>query len=299
MATLPHRGSFGRMSRSPLLLGLTFAVVLLPAARAADPVEIPVWSGVAPGSEGVTAKETVQQRGKDGVMDRALRQISEPTLTVYLPEKSHATGIALVIAPGGGYEHVTIDNEGHNIARRFVAQGIAGLVLKYRLPRPPFTKDTSLSDALQAIKVARAHAREWGIDPAKVGMMGFSAGGNLAALAGTKPAKEDRPSFLALIYPVVEKDFAPVPADVPPTFIIQAIDTSIGPDNSVRFYQWVVDRKVPVELHLFTKGGHGFGLGKPGSSAAEWPQLFVKWLAETKFIPSPQPAEAVSDPAKF
>jgi len=287
------------MSRLPLLLHLLSIAVLAPAIRAAEPMEIPVWTGVAPGSEGFTGKETVQQRGKNGIVDRALRQISEPTLTVYLPEKGQANGISLVIAPGGGYEHLTIDNEGHNIARRFVASGIACMVLKYRLPHAPFTKETSLSDAVQAIKVVRAHAAEWGLDPAKVGMMGFSAGGNLAALAGTKPPKEDRPSFLALIYPVVEKDFAPVPADVPPTFIIQAIDTAIGPDNSVRFYQWVVDRKVPVELHLFTKGGHGFGLGKPGSSAAEWAQLFVKWLAETKFIPSQQPAEPVKGPAQF
>ncbi len=275
-----------------------FATAQTPPAPAA-PMEIPVWTGVAPGSEGFTAKETIQQRGKNGAMDRALRQISEPTLTVYLPDKHIANGISLVIAPGGGYEHVTIDNEGHAIARRFVAQGIACLVLKYRLPHKPFTKDDSLADALQAIKDVRAHAQEWGLDPAKVGMMGFSAGGNLAALAGTKPPKADRPSFLALVYPVVEANFGPVPADVPPTFIIQAIDTSIGPENSVRFYQWVVALKVPVELHLFTKGGHGFGLGKPGSSAAEWPQLFVKWLTEAKFIAGQPAAEPVSGPAQF
>jgi acetyl esterase/lipase len=287
------------MSRRPLLLASLAAAVLAPLARAAEPLEIPVWTGVAPGSEGYSAPETVQQRGRNGVDNRALRQISRPTLTVYLPEKAAANGVALVIAPGGGYEHVTIDNEGHAIARRFVAQGIACAVLKYRLPHPPFTKQTTLSDALEAIQVVRDHAAAWGIDPAKVGMMGFSAGGNLAALAGTKPARESRPSFLALIYPVVEKDFGGVPADVPPTFIIQAIDTSIGPDNSVRFYQWVADRKVPVELHLFTKGGHGFGLGQPGSSAAEWPQLFVKWLAETGFVAG-QPAGApVGGPAQF
>ncbi len=292
--------SVGGMSRSPLLLCLLSVAVLLPVARAADPIEIPVWSGVAPGSEGVTMKETVQERGKNGAVNRALRQISTPTLTVYLPERSQANGISLVLAPGGGYEHVTIDIEGHAIARRFAAQGITCAVLKYRLPHGPFTKATSLSDALQAIKIVRAHAAEWNLDPAKVGMMGFSAGGNLAALAGTKPAKADRPSFLALIYPVVEKDFGGVPADVPPTFIIQAIDTSIGPDNSVRFYQWVVDAKVPVELHLFTKGGHGFGLGRPGSSAAEWPQLFVKWLGETGFIPGPSAAAVpASGPAQY
>ena len=286
------------MRRLPLLLTL-LCCALLPAVRAAEPTELPIWDGVPPGSAGYTAKETVQQRGKNGAMDRALRQISVPTITVYLPEKSAANGISLVLAPGGGYEHLTIDNEGNNIARHFVAQGFACMVLKYRLPHKPFTKDDSLADAVQAIKVIRAHAKEWNLDPAKVGMMGFSAGGNLAALAGTKPAKADRPSFLGLMYPVVETNFGPVPADVPPTFIMQAIDTSIGPDNSVRFYQWVVALKVPVELHLFTKGGHGFGLGRPGSSAAEWPDLFVKWLVATKFIPSQQPAEPVSGPAQF
>jgi acetyl esterase/lipase len=287
------------MRRLPLLLTLLCTALLLPLARAADPEELPIWPGVPPGSEGYTAKETVQQRGKNGAMDRALRQISVPTITVYLPEKGTANGISLLLAPGGGYEHLTIDNEGNAIARRFVAQGFACMVLKYRLPHQPFTKEDSLADAVQAIKLIRAHAQDWHIDPAKVGMVGFSAGGNLAALAGTKPAKADRPAFLGLMYPVVEPGFGPVPADVPPTFIMQAIDTSIGPDNSVRFYQWVVALKVPVELHLFTKGGHGFGLGKPGSSAAEWPELFVKWLTATKFIPSPQPAEPVSGPAQF
>ena len=276
------------MSRTPRFW--FFVVVLLCSrAFAAAPVEIPVWSGVAPGSEGMTAPEKWEERGKNGVVNRAVRQVHQPTLTVYLPEKSAATGVAVLIAPGGGYEHVTIDLEGHEIARMLVTHGVAGIVLKYRLPKTPgtnYTADTTLADALEGLKVVRAHATEWGLDPAKVGLMGFSAGGNLAAVAGTKPPPEARPSFLALMYPVVPESLAPIPADTPPAFIVQAYDDMLGTENAQRFYQWMRANKRPAEMHLFAKGGHGFGLGRPGSPTTVWPQLFVTWLGTSGFIPA-------------
>ena len=182
-----------------------FACGLLSVAsliRAADPIELPVWSGVAPGSEGRNEKETWEERGKNGVINRAVRQVHAPTISVYLPETAKNTGVAVLIAPGGGYEHVTIDLEGHDVARWLATQGVAGIVLKYRLPKTPgdvYTPDHALADAVEALKVIRTHAAEWKIDSAKLGMMGFSAGGNLTALAGTKPAKAERPAFLAPI----------------------------------------------------------------------------------------------------
>ena len=276
------------MNRTPRFLA--FALALLTVhARAAAPIELPIWSGVAPGSEGTHEAERWEERGKNGVVDRAVRQVHQPTITVYLPEKNLATGVAVLLAPGGGYEHVTIDKEGHDVARWLVTQGVAGIVLKYRLPKTPgtnYTTDTTLADALEALKVIRAHATEWGLDRAKVGLMGFSAGGNLAALAGTKPSPEARPSFLGLMYPAIPENFGPIPADVPPAFIVQANDDMLGTENAQRFYQWMRAKKLSAELHLFAKGGHGFGLGKPGSPTTAWPQLFATWLATSGFVPA-------------
>ncbi|HVS51049.1 MAG TPA: alpha/beta hydrolase [Opitutaceae bacterium] len=275
------------MKRIPILL-LAFLVSLV--ARAATPIELPVWPGIAPGSEGHNEKEVWEERGKNGVVNRAVRQVHTPTLSVVLPEKTNATGAAILIAPGGSYDHVTIDLEGFDVARWLAAQGIAGIVLKYRLPQMPekiYTIDDTLADAVQALKVVRAHAAEWGIDPAKVGMMGFSAGGNLTALAGTKPPKEDRPAFLAPIYPFnITDSFGPVPDDVAPIFLAQASDDRFGPENAIRLYTWAHAKRAPAELHLFASGGHGFGLGRPGTPAAEWPTLFLAWLKNRKIIPS-------------
>jgi acetyl esterase/lipase len=275
------------MNPLPRLL-ILFAIWAAPAlAHAGDPIELPVWPGIPPGSEGRTEKETWEERGKNGVVNRAVRQVHAPTISVYLPEKAKATGVAVLIAPGGGYEHVTIDLEGHDVARWLATQGVAAAVLKYRLPGTPgkvYTADHALADAVEALKLVRSHAAEWGINPAKLGMMGFSAGGNLTALAGTKPPKEARPAFLAPIYPSIPESLAPVPADVAPTFIVQATDDRLGTDNSIRFYTWVREQKVPAEMHLFAKGGHGFGLGQAGTPAAEWPKLFIAWLGATGFI---------------
>jgi acetyl esterase/lipase len=262
------------------------AAALFSLARAAAPLELPVWSGIAPGSEGPHEAEKWEERGKNGVTDRAVRQIHQPTITVFLPEKKSSGAAALLIAPGGGYEHVTFDKEGVDIARRFVAEGVVGVVLKYRLPKTPgasYTNDTALADAVEALKSIRAHAAEWGIDPVKVGMIGFSAGGNLAALAATKPAPELRPSFVALMYPAIPESLGPIPDRVPPAFIVQANDDMLGTENALRFYTWMRAKKLSAELHLFAAGGHGFGLGQPGTPAADWPRLFAAWLAANKF----------------
>ena len=276
--------------------------VLFSCARGAAPFELPVWSGVAPGSEGRHEPEKWEERVKNGVTDRAVRQVHQPTITIYLPEKAKATGVAVLLAPGGGYEHVTIDKEGHDVARWLVTQGVAGIVLKYRLPRTPgnvYTDDTALADAIEALKLVRQHASEWGIERQKLGMMGFSAGGNLAARAGTRGDAATRPSFLALIYPSVPEGIgASVPADVAPTFIVQAHDDMLGTENSIRFYQWVKARKVVAELHLFANGGHGFGLGKPGTATTHWPALFRDWLAATGFLPAAPTGSAANASTK-
>jgi endo-1,4-beta-xylanase len=278
---------FAAMSRLyPVVAVLAFLVSF--AARAANPIELPIWPGVAPGSEGHNEKEVWEERGKNGVVNRAVRQVHVPTISAVLPEKAQSTGVAVLIAPGGSYDHVTIDLEGFDIARWLATQGIAGIVLKYRLPQTPgkiYTIDHAIADAVQALKVVREHAAEWNIDPAKIGMMGFSAGGNLTALTGTKPPKAERPAFLAPIYPFnITESFGPVPDDVAPIFLAQASDDRFGPENAMRLYTWVHAKRVPAELHLFASGGHGFGLGRPGTPAAEWPKLFVAWLKARKIL---------------
>jgi acetyl esterase/lipase len=276
------------MSQSPgRLLLCVVAWWCLAKSRAAEPLELPVWAGEPPGTPAKHEEEKWEERGKAGVINRAVRQVHRPTIGVYLPDKMRATGVAVLIAPGGGYEHVTIDLEGNDVARWLAEQGIAGIVLKYRLPKTPgeiYTTDTALADAREALKLVRSRAREWRIDPAKVGMMGFSAGGNLAALAGTKLPATARPAFLALMYTPIAADFGVIPADTPSAFIVQADNDPLGTEGSVRFYQGLRANKTPAELHLFADGGHGFGLGKAGSPAANWPRLFREWLVVTHMI---------------
>jgi len=250
---------------------------------------LPVWAGVAPGSEGQTGAEHWEERGKNGVLDRAVSVVHRPALTVYLPPQGTATGVGILIAPGGGYEKVVIDKEGYAVARWCAAHGIVGVVLKYRLAATKdahYTPNTALLDARQALKDVRAHAAEWGIAPGKLGMAGFSAGGNLTARAGTQLPVAERPAFLVLMYASVPKDFGPVPADTPPTFIAQADDDQIGVENSVRFYEAARANHLSPELHLFVHGKHGFGLGTGKGPVEEWPGLFLRWLISAGFLPS-------------
>jgi acetyl esterase/lipase len=261
-------------------------MLALALARGASPLELPVWDGVPPGSEKATEKETWEERGKDGVTNRAVRQVHRPTITVHRPAGNN-TGVAVLIAPGGGNEHVTIDLEGHEVARWLASQGITGIVLKYRLSGTPggiYTAEHPLADAMQALKVIRRHAAEWGIVPAKIGMMGFSAGGTLTVRAGVVPEKTDRPAFLAPIYGGPPEGMTALPPDLAPMFLVHANNDRA--ENSVKLYTMARDQKISAELHLFASGGHGFGLGKPGTPPAEWPRLFKAWLVTNAFLPA-------------
>src|SRR5882724_316131 len=192
------------------LLILSFAPVFAGGA----PEVVNLWPGVAPGSPAGVQQEVWVERGK-GSVDRAVSNVHEPTLTVYLPASEIATGAAVVIAPGGGFEHLAIDKEGHDVARWLARIGVAGFVLKYRLPKTKtesYTVDTALLDTQRALRLVRSRAKEWSLDSTRVGMMGFSAGGTLAALAGTKfdagsaastdaaDRESSRPDFLVIGY---------------------------------------------------------------------------------------------------
>ncbi len=249
------------------------------------------------------------------------RNISKPTLKVYLPDEKTATGTAVIICPGGGYGMESYRLEGTIISEAFVRKGIAAFILKYRLPSDSIMIDKSigsLQDAQQAIKTVREHAAEWKLDTAKIGIMGFSAGGHLASTAGTHfdtstiPNDEKislRPDFMILIYPVISMtdelthkgsrenllgkspDAAQIKLfsnelhitpSTPPTWLTHTGDDKVVTvENSIRFYQELIRNKVPTEMHLYPKGNHGFVLSIPTD---EWMQPLFSWMKKSGFV---------------
>jgi acetyl esterase/lipase len=239
----------------------------------------------------------------------------KPSIFVYLPEASKRTGAALVICPGGGYGNLSIGCEGHDTARWFAAQGIAGIVLKYRLPNRPYNAHGDpLEDAHAAIRTVRKQAGHWGIDPRRVGILGFSAGGHLASTAATHFDADTRPDFALLIYPVITMGeythggsrrnlLGPNPdpalvkfysnelhvtAQTPPTFLAHASDDrGVSARNSVDFYVALLKAGVPAELHVYERGDHGlkggagWGIGGPSRSiSSTWPQRALEWMRQ-------------------
>ncbi|MDP4183574.1 MAG: alpha/beta hydrolase [Bacteroidota bacterium] len=280
--------------------------------------EIKLYDGVIPNS-----KEAPDQEKKFtvGEGETIITEASRPTLSIYLPSKEKATGTAVIVCPGGGYHALCIDREGWKIAKEFNKLGVAAFVLKYRLPDDAIMKDKStgpLCDAQQAIKLVRQHAEKWHVDPHKIGIMGFSAGGHLAATAGThfeksfienKEGTSLRPDFMILIYPVISmtdsighigsREFLlgkspseeqirlfsneyQVNSSTPPSFITQATDDEIVKvENSLLFYNALRKNLVPVELHLFEKGKHGY-LQQP--SFEEWFGRCQYWMKNHGWI---------------
>ena len=237
--------------------------------------------------------EKTEERGKNGVIDRSITNVSEPSLTVYLPSKAIATGTGIVICPGGGYQHLAIDKEGHDIARWLTTIGIAGLVLKYRLPGSMHAGaatdlpsvaagiHVALEDAEAAMELARKNAAQWNLKASAIGMMGFSAGGHLAAVMGMMAPSGSRPDFLVLGYPAIPPVLQ-VNASTPRTFLVAADDDpAVNPaENAGRFFAALRAAKVPAELHIYSSGGHGFGIVKSGKTSAAWPTALVAWLKE-------------------
>ncbi|HKE26158.1 MAG TPA: alpha/beta hydrolase [Bryobacteraceae bacterium] len=244
--------------------------------------------------ESSASAEQVEERGKNGVIDRSITNVSQPTLTVYLPDKAHANGTAIVICPGGGYQHLAIDKEGHDIAQWLTTIGIAGMVLKYRLPGSAGMRaagsdiqaeansvQVALEDAETAVGIARKNAPRWNLKTNAIGMMGFSAGGHLAAMTGMVAPPETRPDFLVLGYPAIPRSLL-VTASTPRTFLVAAADDPlVNPaDNAGRFFAALRGANVPAELHIYSSGGHGFGMVKTGKTSAAWPTALAAWLKE-------------------
>ncbi len=239
--------------------------------------------------------EKIEERGKGGVIDRAISNVVQPTITVYLPAKDTANGTGIVICPGGGYQHLAIDKEGHDIARWLQSIGIAAVVLKYRLPgsmRGSSQGDihevadrihVALEDAEAAMRLTRENAAKWNLKPGAIGMMGFSAGGHLAAMMGMIAPPDSRPDFLVLGYPAIPATLN-VTSAMPRTFLVAADDdTTVNPaENAGRFFAALRAAKVPAELHIYSSGGHGFGIQKSGKTSAAWTGALVAWLKEAQ-----------------
>lgn len=259
------------------------------------PAAIPLWSTGAPGSE-ARANETEQMVGDN------CGNVHNPTLTPYVPAREKATGTAVIICPGGGHSKLCLGHEGYALAEWFRDRGIAAFVLKYRLAREKGStytiQDHAMADTRRALRLVRARAAEWHIHPERIGILGFSAGGELAAYAamksdsGRKDATDSieqqgcRPAFQALIYPGSSGTFN-VETGMPPAFI--AAGYSDRPDiaeGMATLYLKYKAAKVPAELHLFANAGHGFGYRHhaPPSAAARWPERFTEWLADSGLL---------------
>lgn len=257
---------------------------------------IPLWSPGAPGSETWDQQEeTLFMKALDGI--RVIRNVTQPTLTVYQPEVPNTT--ALIVCPGGAWHFLAIDLEGTDIARWLNEHGITVFILKYRLLRTgdhfeeeiwsrmtnPEAMEAAmkpyrpliLADGQQAVRIVRQRAAEWGIDPGRVGMMGFSAGGMLTANVALQHEKESCPNFAAPIY-AAPFDEVPVPDNAPPLFLLCAADDEMAVGVSTQLFSMWKAAKRPVELHIYSRGGHGFGLKKQALPSDHWLERFVEWL---------------------
>ena len=279
------------MSKQSLVaLFLLAAAASYPALGSKNGEVLPLWPGGAPGFEGMREKkEVITEPAKPGD-SLHVSSIHNPSLTIYLPPKDKATGAAMIVAPGGGHRFLSIDTEGANVAEWLNGIGVAAFVLKYRLAREqdsPYKVDEHpFADAQRAIRIVRARAEEWHVNPSKIGVMGFSAGGEVAVMASTRfdsghPDSADpierqssRPDYQILIYPGIRPESVNVTKETPPAFMLCA-DNDKGPSTAIpNLYLALKNAGVPAELHIYSSGGHGFGY-RPGVSK---PVIKSTWL---------------------
>jgi acetyl esterase/lipase len=297
-------------------------LLMIPLASlsfAAAPVVIPLWPEGVPG-----AKALGPERVAEG---ERISNISEPTLTVISPAVDRPNGTAIIIAPGGGYGFVSYAREGIQYANWLSTLGVTSFILKYRLAE--FGHPAPLQDVLRAVRIVRSRAAEFGVDPARIGVMGSSAGGHLAASAGTLFEHSDgrtgapldatsaRPDFLILMYPVITMDdphahagsrknllgASPSPellhlaslekqvsSATPPTLLIHTQeDATVPVENAILFYQALTRAKVPAEMYLFERGTHGMGMKAGFGTASDWPARAAEWLRGRGLLATPKP----------
>jgi acetyl esterase/lipase len=300
-----------------MFCGIAALLLCVSVIVRAQQLVIPLYSGVAPGSENAKQKE-VSFVNPD--KQTRIRNVTQPTLTAYLPEKPNANGTAIIIAPGGGFMHLAMEKEGADLARWLQAKGVTAFVLKYRLmdsgteeeyrnqaagmarttatssapvaapatppaPNPARQKaiEFAVADGAQAVKIVRQRAADWGIAPDRIGLMGFSAGGMLTMGVVMKNDAESRPNFAAPIYGGNTNGVA-VTKDAPPLFIAAAQDDPVASVSSAQLYlAWKAAGR-NAELHLYSQGGHGFGMVKRGLPVDSWVERFGEWLKVQGFL---------------
>ena len=303
----------------PAFLRLT-AVALLVSAPVVAQQTFPLYTGTVPDSQPSPVEETSLTLPNGGVR---ISNVVQPNLTAFVPPAGTANGTAVIICPGGGYARLSIDSEGYDVAKRLNEMGVTAFVLKYRLPNDQSQPNKSIApllDAQQALRLVRQQAARYSLNPERIGLMGFSAGGHLTAWAGTQFAQpvganpgpvSVRPAFLVLLYPVISFNDSlrhtgsrdnllgktPTPeqirhysnelqvtAQTPPTFLVHAQDDkSVSANNSIVFYQACLRHGVPAELHLYPKGGHGFGLNNKTTKDL-WTDRLRNWLDDNGWL---------------
>jgi len=276
-----------------------------------DHLTMPLWPTDAPGAQANPIPEGDTTTAKDnrpaGKPVIRIGNVSNPTLTLYTP-KDKNTGAAVVVFPGGGYRILAIDLEGTEVCDWLNSAGITCILVKYRVPEAgPYPKSSApLEDAQRAVGIVRAHAAEWHIDPSRIGVLGFSAGAHLAAALSThfdhrlydpidaSDKLSCRPDFAVIVYPgylaLAEQNFAPnadihPTAQTPPTFLVQAEDDTVHVENSVVYFLALKNAKVPAELHIYSQGGHGYGLRRTELPVTTWPQTVEIWLHTIHVLP--------------
>ncbi len=267
-------------------------------------VTLPLWPNGAPGSESLATKPEIITPPATPGASLHVSSIHNPSLLVYLPPKDKATGAAMIVAPGGGHRFLSIDTEGTNVAEFLNSIGVAAFVLKYRLARdegsPYKIEEHPYADAQRAIRLVRSKSAEWKLNPAKLGIMGFSAGGEVAILASTRydagnstasdpiDRQSSRPDYQILIYPGIKAETYNITMDTPPTFMLCA-DNDKGPATAIStLYPMLKKAGVKTELHIYNSGGHGFGY-RPGAMPvikSSWVLRLQDWMNDIGMSPS-------------
>ena len=269
-------------ARAACLIALTF----LTACSARSQEVVNIWPGAAPGSERWTQKERTIENTPVGTV---IFNVVTPTLTAYLPERTKATGTGVIIAPGGAFVALAISLESNDVARRLQEKGVAAFVLKYRIMEKrgegiPANMDMDeagkygIADGIQSLKVVRQHATEWGVAPDRVGLMGFSAGAMVTSGTLLQKDAAARPNFAAMIYGAPFGKMPDIPSNLPPMFLAWAQDDDVALQPIVKFYDALRAAGHKPEVHIFSAGGHGFGMKKQGTSSDHWIDSFYYWL---------------------
>ena len=286
--------------------------MLQPRGRAAEPAkEIPLWPGQAPGEKGEIGEERDMTKPSEGKVSGKsvirLGNVSKPSITLYRPPAAKDTGAAVLVCPGGAYQILALDLEGTEVCDWLNSMGVTGVLLKYRVPkRAGLEKHTAaLQDAQRALGLVRHRASEWGLNPHRLGVLGFSAGGHLAAALSHETPQRSypevdeadkvscRPDFTVLIYPAYlaikenGDNIAPevaVTTNTPPTFIAMTEDDPVRAENALFYALALKQAKIPVELHLYPAGGHGYGLRHSSNLVTTWPDRAADWMRSRGFL---------------